>query len=239
MKRIHLFIRAVWVAVALANSIGVAHAGTACNRTPVAPQSSEAFGRDMIVNGVPTSLVGMQFAGTADDVSNAFREFWTREDVPARGKADTSGLLLSALDGNCLYVLSIPRQPKAASTRGLMSVIRLGDENVDHRIADASIPLPEESKVLSDIESRDPGQTGRTWLLDIPGEARWNAQRYHNSLAIRGWVDAGQRPDYQSAGLPGTRGTAFAMQHGSNSLDVSFTNRDGRTAAVIHATRNR
>jgi hypothetical protein len=238
MKKFCHFARGACVAGALFLGVNLAVAGTACNKTPVPPQSSQAFGRDMIVNGVPTSLVGMQFAGTSDDVSNAFREFWLREDVPAKGRSDSSGLLLSALDGNCLYVLSIVRQQDAESTRGLMSIIRLGTNQADHRIPDASIPLPEDSKVMSDIESRDPGQTGRTWMLDMPGQARWNAQRYRNTLIARGWIDVGRQPDYQSTSSA-IQGASFAMQHGRDSLDVSFSNRDDRSVAVIHATRNR
>lgn len=238
MKKLCRFARGACVAGALISGVSMAVAGTACNKTPVPPQSSQPFGRDMIVNGVPTSLVGMQFAGTSDDVSDAFREFWIREDVPAKGRSDSSGLLLSALDGNCLYVLSIPRQQDAQSTRGLMSIIRLGSNQADYRIPDTAIPLPEDSKIISDIESRDPGQTGRTWMLDMPGKARWNAQRYRNTLIARGWVEVGRQPDYQSTGSA-LQGAAFAMQHGRDNLDVSFSDRDDRTVAVIHATRSR
>lgn len=238
MTRVRHFVHGACAALALLSCDGVALAGSACNRTPVPPQSSQAFGRDMIVNGVPTSLVGMQFAGTSADVSNAFRDYWTRENVPAKGRATASGLLLSALDDNCLYVLSLPRQADATTTRGLMSVIRLVGKPADYRIPDSSIPMPEDSKVMSDVESHDPGQTGRTWLLDMPGEPRWNAQRYRHRLAIGGWVAVGREPDYQSIG--GTiQGAAFAMQHGDDSIDVSFSVRADRTVAVIHATRNR
>jgi hypothetical protein len=236
MKRFYHLARGVGLACVLYAWTAVASA--ACNKTPVQPQSSLAIGRDMVVNGVPTSVVGMQFAGTTDDVSTAFREFWIGEDVPSKANPSSSGLLLSALDGPCLYVLSIPPQQIGAHTRGLMSVIRLGSGQADHRIPDSAVPLPEGSKVFSDVESRDPGQTGRTWLLDTPGEARWNAQRYRNSLVTRGWVSVGRQPDYQSAGSPSSQGTAFAMQHGSDSIDASFSDRDGRTIAVIHATRN-
>jgi len=216
-----------------------AMAGAACNKTPVPPQSVLAFGRDMIVNGVPTSVVGMEFAGTARDVSKAFREFWINEDVPAKGQSNSSGLMLSALDAHCLYVLNIPAQPERSRTRGLMSVIRLGDSEVAHRIPDSAVPLPEGGKILSDVESRDPGQTGRTWLLDMSGDARWNAQRYRNSLVARGWTSVGRQPDYQAVGKPSAQGTTFAMQHGGENMDVSFSDNDGRTVAVINATRNR
>ena len=86
MKPVHYLVRGACLAGALIT--GTAVAGTACNKTPVQPQSAEAIGRDMIVNGVPTSVVGMQFAGTPKDVSKAFRDFWTREDVPAKGRFD-------------------------------------------------------------------------------------------------------------------------------------------------------
>jgi len=218
---------------------GSSTASSSCDKTPVPPQSIQAIGRDMIVNGVPMSIVGMEFAGTIDDVSKTFREFWTREDVPAKGQTSSSGLLLSALDGSCLYVLNLPQQPESAHTRGLMSAIQLGKDPIDHRIPDSAVPLPEEGKVLSDVESHDPGQTGRTWILDMPRDARWNARRYHNALVIQGWAMLGRQPDFQSTGIESAQGTAFAMQHGRNSLDVSFSDRDGRTVAVVNATRNR
>jgi hypothetical protein len=237
MKGFYQFARGLCVVGALCARVAVAAA--ACNKIPVQPESSQAIGRDMIVNGVPTSVTGMQFSGTADDVSAAFREFWTSEDVPQKASPGSSGLLLSALDGPCLYVLDIPSQQDTAPARGLMSVIRLGTGQATHRIPNADVPLPDDSKIVSDVESRDPGQTGRTWLLDIPGEARWNARRYRVSLVRLQWVSLSRQPDYQSAGSPFSQGTAFAMQHGSESIDASFSDHDGRTVAVIHATRKR
>jgi hypothetical protein len=237
MKYFHQLVGCAIAASAF--SAGAAVAGTACDKTPVAPQRSEAIGRDMIVNGVPVSVVGMQFDGTVDDVSKAFRAFWTAENAPAKGRSTASGLMLSAVDGNCLYLLNLPLQQERAHTRGLMSVIRLGTGEANLKIPDSAIPLPEEGKVLSDVESRDRGQTGRTWLLDIPGEARWNAQRYLNRLALQGWINVGREPEYQSVGTRSPQGKAFAMQRGKDSVDASFSDRDGRTVAVINATRNR
>lgn len=218
---------------------GTPEVNAACNKTPVEPQSTLAVGRDMIVNGVPTSVIGMQFAGTPDDVSKSFRDFWSREDVPAKGRQDSSGLLLTALDGECLYVLSIPPQPQGEHTRGLMSVIRLGTGQSAYRIPDAAVPLPDDSKVVSNVESHDPGQTGRTWVLEIPGDARWNAQRYRSSVTSLGWVEVGHQPEYRSGDAASAQGTAFSMQRGSDSVDASFSNLNGKTVAVVNAIRNR
>lgn len=90
-----------------------AFADSACNKQPVPAASVQAVGRDMIVSGVPTSVLAVDFNGTPEDVTNQFRDFWTREDVPFKGQRGPSGLLLSALDGNCHYVLTSRRSPTA------------------------------------------------------------------------------------------------------------------------------
>jgi len=237
MRFVHFLARGGWLAGALLS--GAAFAGTVCNKQPVQPQSVQAIGRDMIVNGVPTSVVGVQFSGTPNDVSQQFREFWTGEGVRTKSQREPSGLLLSALDDQCLYVLSIPVQPESDRTRGLMSVIKLGSDGVRHQVPDSAVPLPEGGKTVSDVESRDPGQAGRTWLIEMSGEARWNALRYRNRLAELGWSNVGRQPDYQSGARQSAQGTAFVMQHGSDSVDASFSDRDGKTVAVLHATRSR
>ncbi|SIO71419.1 hypothetical protein SAMN05444172_7764 [Burkholderia sp. GAS332] len=237
MKLVYYLARGGCLAGALIT--GAAMAGTACNKQPVQPQSIQAIGRDMIVNGVPTSIVGVEYAGTPSDVSKAFREFWTADDVPAKGQSDSSGLLLSALDGQCLYTLTIGPQPETSRTRGLLSVIRIGNDQASHRIPDDAIPLPESGKVISDIESRDPGQTGRTWLINLPGDARWNAQQYRNKLTAQKWASVGRQPDYQSGGAHSVPGTAFVMQRDADSVDASFADREGKTVAVINAIRSR
>lgn len=229
--------RTGWLACAVGP--GMALAGPACNKQPVQTQSIQAIGRDMIVDGVPTSIVGIQAAGTPDDVSKEFREFWTREGVQTKAQSSPSGWLLSALDDQCLYVLSIPPQPDGARTRGLMSVIRLGSNPANHLVPDDAVPLPEGGKTISDVESRDPGQSGRTWMIEMPGNARWNAQQYRSLLTARGWSSVGLQPTYRLEGGQSISGTAFAMQHQGDSLDASFSDRDGRTVAVINATRNR
>jgi hypothetical protein len=218
---------------------GVAVADTACDKQPVKAVLTQAIGRDMIVNGVPSSVWGLEFAGSPADVSNEFREFWTREDVPAKGKRGPSGWLLSALDETCLYVLTIPPQPGGARTKGLLSVTQLSADTVSHRIPASAIPLPEGGKIISDVESRDPGQAGRTWLIEMSGRATDNAQRYSSQLSNEGWSTVAQAPAYQLDGSQRIMGNAMAMQRGGDRLDVIFSDRNGQTEAVVNAARNR
>lgn len=105
-----------WVACALLSS--AAQAGTACDKQPVKAAHVQSFGRDMIVNGVPTSMSGMEFDGSPADVSDQFRDFWKQEGVPAKLQQGKSGRFLSALDDTCSYVLTIPRNPTAREPKG-------------------------------------------------------------------------------------------------------------------------
>ena len=212
--------------------------GQACDRQPVHAERVQMIGRDMLVNGVPASVYGMEFDGTPDDVSNAFRAFWTRAHVPATGRRDASGMLLAALDGMCHYVLVIPPRVEGSRTKGLMSVMRLDGAGAGaaHRIGASTVPLPEGARAVSDVESRDGRQTGRTWLLEVNGDTKDNAQRYARRLQEAGWRVVAQAPALRLDGSQRAMGDVLAMQRGSERIDAVFSNHNGHTEAVIHAT---
>ncbi|SDJ50347.1 hypothetical protein SAMN04487926_15621 [Paraburkholderia steynii] len=210
--------------------------GQACDRQSVHAERVQMIGRDMLVNGVPTSVYGMEFDGTPDDVSDAFRTYWTRAHVPATGRRDASGTLLAALDGMCHYVLVIPPRVEGSRTKGLMSVMRLDGADAAHRIGASTVPLPQGARAVSDVESRDGRQTGRTWLLEVNGDTKDNAQRYARRLQEAGWRIVAQAPALRLDGSQRAMGDVLAMQRGSERVDAVFSNHNGRTEAVIHAT---
>ncbi|CAD6517462.1 hypothetical protein LMG24235_00960 [Paraburkholderia sabiae] len=211
-------------------------AGPSCDRQPVHAERVQMIGRDMLVEGVPASVYGMEFNGTSDDVSSEFRAFWTRAHVPAMGRRDASGLLLAALDGACHYVLVIPSRGESGPTKGLMSVMRLDGTGAAHRVDASRVPLPSGARTVSDIESRDGRQAGRTRLLELSGEANDNARRYARQLEQTGWRVVAQMPALQLDGSQRAKGHALAMQRVGERIDAVFSNRNGQTEAVIHAT---
>jgi hypothetical protein len=225
--------------LALAFISSTAIADTACNKRPVKADRVQVIGRDMIVNGVATSVTSLEFAGSPADVSNEFRKFWTAENVAAKGRSGPGGLLLSALDDTCHYVLIIPSQPATSRTLGLLSVIRLGDDSIRHKLPDSVVSLPTGGKTLSDVESRDPGQVGRTWLIDMSGRASENAKSYGDLLVGQGWAMLSQAPAYQFDGSRKIKGSSVAMQRGTDRLDAIFSDQNGRTQAVVNVIRNR
>ncbi|HEY3598002.1 MAG TPA: hypothetical protein VGL08_10895 [Paraburkholderia sp.] len=214
-------------------------AATSCDRQPVKPERVQILGLDMLVNGVPTSVYGLEFAESPEQVSDEFRAFWTRDAVPAKGQRGPSGLLLTALDDTCHYVLLLAPQPRGAHTKGVMSVMRLTGGATRHLIPDSAVPLPQGGNTVSDVESHDPGQTGRTWIVDIGGDPAANAQRYSSLLTQQGWSTVAQAPAYRLDGSPRVQGNAVALQRGADRLDAVFSDRNGQTEAVVHATRSR
>ncbi|HEY4353673.1 MAG TPA: hypothetical protein VGN31_20780 [Paraburkholderia sp.] len=232
-------------------------AAAGCDRIPVQPERVQTIGRDMLVNGVPTAIYGLEFAGSAHDVAEAFRAFWTREGVPAKARLESSTLLLTALDGPCHYVLLLAPVREGPHAKGLMSVTRLAGGDTTHRIPDEAVPLPQGAKPVSDVESRDPGQSGRTWILRVAGNAAQQARRYSGMLAAQGWTAIAIAPAYTvnstvnsavngaaDSAIDGAwqvAGTAVAMQRGSDRIDAIFSggNDNGAAQVVIHATRIR
>jgi hypothetical protein len=231
-----------------------------CDRFPVPPERVQVIGRDMLVNGMPATIYGLQFAGSANDVSEAFRAFWMREGVPAKARLESSSLLLTALDGPCLYVLTIAPVREGSRAKGLMSVMRLAGGDTAHRIPDDAVPLPQGAKRVSDVESRDPGQAGRTWIVRVAGDAAQQARRYSGLLAAQGWNAIATAPayivndmangavDHAVDGIQQVAGTAVAMQRGNDRIDAVFSGGDGNNSngatvaaaqAVIHFTRTR
>jgi len=213
-------------------------ASEACNRQPVHPSRVQTISRDMLINGVPVAVYAVDFDASPDDVSNAFRAYWTQAHVPARGWRDASGLLLSALDGNCHYVLTLPPQSNGASAKGVMSVMRL-DGGARHRIDSRRVPLPDGARPLGDVESRDGQQTGRTWLISTDGDTQDAARRYARQLEAAGWKVVAQAPALTFDGTQRALGDMLAMQRGSDRIDAMFSRRSGSTEAVIHATTDR
>jgi hypothetical protein len=235
MKRMPMYLFACTVATMPLQAFA-SDGADACSRQPVAAQRVQMLGRDMLVNGVPASVYGMEFDGSPDDVSNAFRAFWTRAHVPAVGRRNGSDLLLAALDGACHYVLVVPPRVDGAPTKGLMSVMRLDGAGTAQHLDGADIPLPEGARTVSDVESRDGRQTGRTWVLEVSGDMKDNAQRYAQRLQQAGWRVVAQSPALRLDGSQRVIGDVLSMRRGSDAIDAAFTNRKGQTEAVIHAT---
>jgi hypothetical protein len=220
--------------LALACAVCVAShaAAQTCDRMPVRAATAQSIGSDMLVNGMPTAVWALTFDMSAERVEHAFRAYWDRAGLPTVGMTGARGRTMSGLDGACQYVLELPAGQHGDAARGVMSVMRIDPAGVRYAIPDAVAALAR-GRVLSDVESRDPGRAGRTWVIALPGRADVHAARYRDALVRAGWrtmvsttvphVDGGRPPN-----------VGLAMQKGNYKLDAVFAGQTGQATAIIN-----
>ncbi len=230
--------RDAWLLLALALPAHAALAQSAadCRRQPLAPARAHVVGDDMVVNGMPTRILAVQFGEPAEAVSEAWRRYWTRESVPARAQSVSGQYVLSAIEGECHYVLSLePARTPDGRTAGLFSASRMATVAPRQSLAEIGVPLA--AKVMSDVESRDRGLRGRTLVLRLPGRAQAARERYASDMRARGWTSLAQMPAPATDGSGRTEGHTLAMQRGQDRLDAAFVDRAGQTDAVLNLAR--
>lgn len=213
-----------------------AAAGT-CEREPVAAASTVWIGDDMQLDGRAMVVRALRFDRSARQVEREFQAYWDREGLPSMGTQGTRGRVLSGLDETCQYVLELQAGASGDTAQGLMSAMQLMPAAARRSIPESVAVLPA-GRILSDIESRDPGRVGRTWVIALGGRAEDGASRYRGELRREGWKTM------VSMAPPPARGArssdaALAMQRGAYRLDAVFTEQMGQTTAVINVMESR
>ncbi len=209
-----------------------------CDKRPVVPERVELIGRDMLVNGLETTVTALTMRGTPETVSAAFREFWVQEGAPAKGRPQAAGLALSAIDGECFYLLQLPRHSVNGTVKGIFSATSLRGSR-QNRVRATDIALPDSIRTMADVESRDFRQVGRTWVLDVPGRGRDSASAYKQKLVEQGWRVISDTPAYALDGTAAVNGYALAMQRGNDRLDAVFSGNGSMSSrAVVNVSRS-
>lgn len=220
------------MALACAVCLASHAAAQTCDRMPVRAANVQTIGGDMLVNGMPAAVWALKFDMSVERVERAFRAYWDRIGLPTVGMTGARGRTMSGLDGVCQYVLELPAGQRGDTARGVMSVMRLDPVGVRYAVPASVAALPV-GRVLSDVESRDSGRVGRTWVIALPGRADEHAARYRDALARAGWRTM------SSMTVPGSDdrrapSVGLAMQKGNYKLDAVFAGKTGQATAVIN-----
>ncbi|TDA47470.1 hypothetical protein [Burkholderia pyrrocinia] len=223
---------AKWIAAAALCTPFATWAASLCDRVPVRAASAQVVGEDMIANGLPMTVVAVQFDESPARVANAFHDYWKRDGIVALELTGPRGTTLSAYDGVCQYVVEIPVGQQRDRTHAVASAMRFDKSGVRHTLSADDAVLPG-GNVLSDVESRDPLQVGRTWVIELGGMPDDGAMQYGDELRRHGWkvVAAAAAPEF---GGSDSNGYALAVQKGKRQIDAVFSDRSGRTTAVIN-----
>jgi len=225
-------------AVAIVPHAYAASATDACSRPPLKPDAAAWLGEDTQVNGMPVAVASVSYKDSANEVARRYRAYWDDAGVASRALRSRKGWMITALEGECSYVLQLPEQPgMRGMTSGLFSVMRLRQADLPDPVGARAMPLPPGGKVLSDVVSRDPMAMGRTVVLDLDGSARGTHQQYLARLRADGWRLLSDAAAPRLSGRPSPEGYATALQKEGYRLDASFMPNGAATRVVLNLAR--
>lgn len=144
----------------------------------------EWVAKDMRFNGVPMRV--QHFVSSADpaDVLSYYRQRWGGLGASIE---NTMGPWRVIGRQENAYYLTVQIKPRGrGGTEGFLGVSRLPALKSPPRLG-VGFPMMEDSRVLNDIENRDPGQQARTLLLDNRFSVESNALFYREQFIHQGW----------------------------------------------------
>jgi hypothetical protein len=181
----------------------------------------------MVFNGLPMSVKRFDSEQSPAQILAYYRNVWAAKGSAAPVENfvepwDTIG----AVRGKCFFSVQVQAAGKTGST-GLLSATHM-PEGPRVIAADKTLPMMSGSKIINDIEHRDPGKTARTLLLTNSFSAESNADFYRRSLKGQGWQALSDQQISTAKGL----GIAMILKRDLAEISMVFT-RSGANTMVL------
>jgi hypothetical protein len=230
---------ALVAALLVARGADAASAAGMCSRKPPAPDTASWLGEDIIINGMPASVLAVSYRDSAAGLAQRYRAHWDEAGVVSRALRNRDGWLITAVEGECSYTLQLAVRPGAnGMTSGLFSAMRMHPVDLPAQVNESALPLPQGGKVILDVVSRDPMTIGRTVVVELDGGARRAREQYLAHLRSKGWRVLSDASAPRMSARPAIRGGhAIALQLEGYKLDAAFTPDGSATRVVINLAR--
>lgn len=178
-------LRAILICVAVTTSIGA----MACPSNVPAGLTGTDVTQDVVVNGLPLSLMQVQGSESAADVLNRTEKAWKGAGFAVKRNSIPGWEVLSALSDQCLATLQLT---PGRSATGYLAV-RPKERREAASLATFGLTLPGDTKVGSEVASNDQGRRGvtlsmtsahsidelRSFFVRQLNEQKWSAIRPH------------------------------------------------------------
>ena len=158
---------------------------------PPPPDASVKWvGKDMSMNGLPMQMRQFVTRKTPDKVARFYRKKWKHGENGQQGYVETSAmapwrLITRVEDG---YLLTVQFQKTDfGGTWGYLAMSPLPDPKAGKPVLGKGIPKIPGSQVMSDIGSRDVGQSGHTVMLINKHSLASNVSFYRHYYGHAGW----------------------------------------------------
>jgi hypothetical protein len=223
-----------WLALALLGA-GAALAQTSepWPTVPLPPHAKvEWVGDRMKVNGIPTRLMRFESTVSRSEIVAYYTAHWsgaypTKPSVRPLGEAT----LVGQAHGPYYMTVKVSDRPHDASG-GFISVSQVLGNRVE--LSAGGLPLMPGAKILSVVESSDPGKQSRD-LVIVQDAGPDSARNYYQAaLENAGWHQVQNTPT--DPAHPGQTGSLAVFQRDQSELSVSVVQVDGQRGSTLIAT---
>ncbi|HUI60948.1 MAG TPA: hypothetical protein VLX90_12025 [Steroidobacteraceae bacterium] len=190
----------------------------------------EWVGDNMRVNGVPTRIMEFQSKSSRDEIVEYYRAYWTgaypkNPSIKPLGEAT----VISQWHGPYLMTVKVEDAGDATS-QGLIAVSRVAGSKAS--LDAGSLPLMPGARVISVIESDDPGKHSREVVVLNPQPPQSVLQFYQTSYENGGWQPIENNTVSRTAKVPGGSFLVFAHERTEMQLSTA-AGRDGRGSVLV------
>ena len=158
---------------------------------PPPPEAKvEWVARDMSLNGQPIQARSFYTRQDPEKVARFYRKEWRQGEKGGPGFVETEVMapwhLITRVEEGYLMTVQFQRADRGG-TWGYLAMSPLPDPGAEPQPPGQDIPAIRGSHVISDVASRDSGQSGRTVLLVNSHSLASNINFYRNHFNHGGW----------------------------------------------------
>lgn len=213
----------------------VAHAATDWPSVPAPPSTHvEKVGDEMRVNGLPMRATAFESALAPQDVIKFYQNAWRSGTGEMSGEKHVADWTVIAYTESTFHttVQVRARADGRGSTGYIGTTSRDGSERPD--FSARGLPQPAGSRVLSAVESDDPGRRNVQVTMLTPASVSASVSYYDSSLRRDGWQPEAQPKPAKTAGATRIYAT---YNRGPEQLDVVFSQDPSSGQTYINASR--
>lgn len=185
MRRRSVFLLA---AVALA---AAGHAFAASEPWPELPMPPRAqvqwVGDSMRINGIPTRILRFESSVSREEIVEFYRAHWAAApDMPPPAVNEVDDAIVVGQGHGPYFMTAKVRSRGREGSEGLLSVARIKGHKA--KLDAGEITVMPNAKILSVVESDDPGRTSRQIVTLAPAGVESVRRFYDTALKQRGWI---------------------------------------------------
>jgi hypothetical protein len=187
-------------------------------------------GDNMRVNGVPMRVMQFQSTSNRSEVVEYYRAYWSG-GYPTKPSITplTESTIISQRHGPYFMTVKVEDADHGAS-EGLIAVTRVAGSKVE--LNAGRLPLMPGAKVVSVVESSDPGKRNREVVVINPQRSSSALQFYQAAYGTDGWSQIQNNEASHAAKSPG--GTFMAFARDDTEMQLSITdNPNGRGSLLV------